>query len=107
MSGGFKAQSETVAAHGKMLVGQLSPSLQEAVSASRVSLGPNVMGELCQVWSWIFNDELDDAKALLAALPKAFESTGDELCATAETYQQVDEGNLTAMQGMDHSEEGR
>ena len=98
---GFQAQAETVSAHGKMLVGRLTPSLQEAVSASQVSLGPNVMGELCQHWSWIFNHELDQAKALLAALPKAFESTGDELCATAETYQHVEEGNRTAMQGMD------
>ncbi|SES04641.1 hypothetical protein [Lentzea albida] len=101
MSGGFRTQAETVAAHGKMLVGRLSPSLQEAVSASQVSLGPNVMGELCQRWSWIFNEELDDAKALLAALPKAFEATGDELCSTAETYQQVEEGNRAAMKGMD------
>ncbi|MFI6097788.1 hypothetical protein ACIA8G_19695 [Lentzea sp. NPDC051213] len=101
MSGGFQTSAETVAAHGKMLVGQLSPSLQEAVSASQVSLGPNVMGELCQVWSWIFNEELDDAKALLAALPKAFEATGDELCSTAETYQQAEDGNRTSMQGMD------
>ncbi|GAB2859309.1 hypothetical protein [Lentzea nigeriaca] len=101
MSGGFQTQAETVAAHGKMLVGRLSPSLQEAVSASQVSLGPNVMGELCQAWSWIFNDELDNAKNLLAALPKAFEATGDELCSTAETYGQVEEGNRGAMQGMD------
>ncbi|HEX8870149.1 MAG TPA: type VII secretion target [Lentzea sp.] len=101
MSGGFQVQSEAISAHGKQLVGQLAPSLQEAVSASQVSLGPNVMGELCQHWSWIFNEELDDAKALLAALPKAFESTGDELCSTAETYQQVEEGNRAAMQGMD------
>jgi hypothetical protein len=101
MSGSFQTQSETVAAHGKMLVGQLTPSLQEAMSASQVSLGPNVMGELCQRWSWIFNTELDEAKALLAALPKAFESTGDELCSTAETYQQAEEGNRAAMQGMD------
>ncbi|SDL36573.1 Excreted virulence factor EspC, type VII ESX diderm [Lentzea albidocapillata subsp. violacea] len=98
---GFAAQSEAIAAHGKQLVGQVSPSLQEAVSASQVSLGPNVMGELCQAWSWIFNDELDDAKALLAALPKAFEATGDELCSAAETYRQTEEGNRTAMQGVD------
>ncbi len=101
MTGGFQTQAETVAAHGKMLVGQLSPSLQEAVSASLVSLGANVMGELCQHWSWIFDEELDDAKALLAVLPKAFESTGDNLCSAAETYQQAEEGNRTAMQGMD------
>jgi hypothetical protein len=101
MTSGFQAQSETIAAHGKQIVGQLAPSLQEAVSASQVSLGPSVMGELCQAWSWIFNEELDEAKALLAALPKAFEATGDELCSTAETYQQVEEGNRTAMQGMD------
>ena len=98
---GFQTQADTVAAHGKMLTGQLSPSLQEAVSAAQVSLGPNVMGELCQHWSWIFNTELDDAEALLAALPKTFEATGDELCSTAETYQHVEEGNRTAMQGMD------
>ena len=98
---GFAAQSEAIAAHGKQLVGQLSPSLQEAVSASQVSLGPNVMGELCQHWSWIFNKELDDAKALLAALPKAFEATGDGLCSTAETYQRAEEDNRAAMKGMD------
>jgi hypothetical protein len=99
MSSGFTAQSEAIAAHGKQIVGQLSPSLQEAVSASQANLGPNVMGELCQAWSWIFNEELDEAKALLAALPGAFEATGDELCSTAETYQQAEAGNRSSMQG--------
>lgn len=100
MSGGFQTQAETVTAHGKMLVGRLSPSLQEAVSASQVSLGSNVMGELCQGWSWIFNDELDQAKSLLAALPTAVDTTGDELCSTTETYQQVEERNRAAVQRM-------
>lgn len=98
---GFAAQSEAIAAHGKQLVGRLSPSLQEVVSASQVSLGPTVMGELCQRWSWIFNDELDRAKLLLAELPKAFEATGDSLCSTAETYQQTDDGNHASFQGLD------
>ena len=101
MSSGFAAQSEAIAAHGKQIVGQLSPSLHEAASASQVNLGPSVMGELCQAWSWIFNEELDEAKALLAALPKAFESTGDELFSTADTYQHTEEVNSDAMQGMD------
>ncbi|ANZ35665.1 hypothetical protein BBK82_05800 [Lentzea guizhouensis] len=101
MTGAFRTQADAVAAHGKMLVGQLSPSLQEAASASQVSLGPNVMGELCQMWSFIFNDELDDAKALLASLPKAFEATGDSLCSTAETYRQADDGNRIALDGVD------
>lgn len=97
---GFAARSEAIAAHGKQIVGQLSPSLQQVASASQVSLGPAVMGELCQMWSFIFNDELDDAKALLAALPKAFEATGDELCSTAETYQQTEDGNRDSLRGM-------
>lgn len=97
---GFAAQSEAIAAHGKQIVGGLSPSLQEVASASQVSLGPTVMGELCQVWSFIFNDELDKAKLLLAELPKAFEATGDSLCSTAETYRQTDEGNRDALRGV-------
>lgn len=101
MTSGFNTRAETVAAHGKMLVGQLSPSLQEVVAASQVNLGPNVMGELCQVWSWIFNEELDDAKALLAALPTAFESTGENVRSTAETYQHTEEGNRAALEGTD------
>ncbi|SDP20990.1 hypothetical protein [Lentzea jiangxiensis] len=101
MTGGFQAQAEAIAAHGKNLVGQLSPSLQEAASASQVSLGPAVMGELCQRWSWIFNDELDKAKQLLAELPKAFEATGDSLCSTAETYQQTEDGNRASFRGTD------
>ncbi|WP_439663775.1 hypothetical protein ACSHWB_21440 [Lentzea sp. HUAS TT2] len=98
---GFAAQSEAVAAHGKQIVGGLSPSLREVASASQVSLGPTVMGELCQVWSFIFNDELDKAKLLLAELPKAFEATGDSLCSTAETYQQTEDGNRASMRGVD------
>ena len=97
---GFSAQSDAIAAHGKQIVGRLAPSLQEVASASQVSLGPNVMGELCQAWSWIFDDELDKAESLLAELPKAFEATGDELCSTAETYQQTEDGNRTSMRGM-------
>ncbi|MDX8146049.1 hypothetical protein SK854_28335 [Lentzea sp. BCCO 10_0061] len=97
---GFAAQSGAIAAHGKQIVGRLSPSLQEVASASQVSLGPNVMGELCQAWSWIFDDELDKAKLLLAELPKAFEATGDDLCSTAETYQQTEDGNRASLRGM-------
>ncbi|SMD19404.1 hypothetical protein [Lentzea albidocapillata] len=98
---GFAAQSEAIAAHGKQIVGRLSPSLQEVASASQVSLGPAVMGELCQAWSWIFNDELDKAKLLLAELPKAFEATGDGLCSTAETYQQTEDANRASLRGVD------
>ncbi|GLY48925.1 hypothetical protein [Lentzea sp. NBRC 102530] len=98
---GFAARSEAITAHGKQLVGRLAPSLQEVASASQVSLGPNVMGELCQVWSFIFNDELDKAKSLLAELPRAFEATGDSLCSTAETYQQSDDGNRASFRGLD------
>jgi hypothetical protein len=100
MSAGFSAQSETIAAHGKQLLNSVAPSLQEVVTASQISLGPNVMGEICQIYAGIFNDELDKAKELISKLPGAIEATGDQLGETAQLYQNTDTGNSASLEGL-------
>jgi hypothetical protein len=100
MSGGFAAQSETIAAHGKQLLNAVAPSLQEVVTASQISLGANVMGEICQIYACIFNDELDTAKELISKLPSAVESTGEQLGETARLYQSTDAGNAASLEGL-------
>jgi hypothetical protein len=100
MSSGFTAQSEAIAAHGKQLLNALAPSLHEVVAASQISLGPNVMGEICQVYAGIFNDELDKAKELISKLPGAVESTGDQLGQTAQLYQNTDTGTAASLEGL-------
>ncbi|MEU7481803.1 type VII secretion target [Lentzea sp. NPDC042327] len=100
MTGGFAARSDAIAAHGKQLVNAVAPSLQEVVTASQTSLGPNVMGELCQAYAFIFNDELDKAKQLVGLLPAVVEATGDQLGKTAELYQNTDTGNAGSLEGL-------
>lgn len=100
MSGGFAAQSDAIAAHGKQLLNSVAPSLQEVVTASQISLGPNVMGEICQIYALIFNDELDTAKELIGKLPGAIESAGDQLGKTAELYQSTDTSNAGSLEGL-------
>lgn len=100
MSSGFTAQSEAIAAHGKQLLNAVAPSLQEVVTASQISLGTNVMGEICQIYAGIFNEELDTAKRLVSLLPGAIEATGDELGATAQLYQNADAGNAGSLEGL-------
>lgn len=97
---GFQTSAEAVEAHGKLLSDQLAADLQEAVSASHTSLGPDVMGLICQVYSFVFNDELQQAQDLVAKLPAAVEATGGELLATAATYRDVDGGNATGFEGI-------
>lgn len=100
MSSGFAAQSDAIAAHGKQLLNAIAPSLQEVVTASQISLGANVMGEICQMYAFIFNDELDKAKELISKLPGAVESTGDQLGKTAELYQNTDTSNASSLEGL-------
>lgn len=97
---GFHTQADAIAAHGKQLANAVAPSLQEVVTASQISLGPNVMGEICQVYAFIFNDELDNAKHLVSLLPDVVEATGDELGKTADLYQNTDASTAGSMKGL-------
>jgi hypothetical protein len=97
---GFETHAEAVDAHGKFLSETLASDLQQAVDASHVSLGADVMGVICQVYSFVFNEELDQAKDLVSKLPGAMESTGGELRATAATYRDTDEGQGSAFGGL-------
>lgn len=96
---GFEARAEAIGNHGKFLSGQLGSELQQAVDASHVSLGADVMGVICQVYAGIFNDELDHAKELLAKLPEVMETTGEGLSANAETYRNAEEANRASFGG--------
>ncbi|MEV8442271.1 hypothetical protein AB0425_33265 [Actinosynnema sp. NPDC051121] len=97
---GFETRADAVEAHGKLLSDQLAADLQEAVSASHTKLGADVMGLICQVYTFVFDDELQQAQDLVAKLPSAVEATGVELKATAATYRDADGGNAAGFEGI-------
>lgn len=97
---GFGAHADSIEAHGKLLSNQLAADLQEAVDASHISLGADVMGLICQVYSFVFNDELQQAQDLVGKLPAAMEVTGGELQATSTTYRDIDGGNAAGLAGV-------
>jgi hypothetical protein len=55
---------------------------------------------ICQVYSFVFNDELQQAQDLVGKLPAALEATGGELQATAATYRDVDGATAAGFQGV-------
>jgi len=90
---GFQTDAETVRAHGRTLSTQLTDDLTEAVQAAEtVNLGAEAMGVICQMYTFVFNDELDHAKELLGKLPEAMESTGDRLQQSAAGYEETELG---------------
>lgn len=98
---GFKTTKTDLEAHAKLLDGTLSAEVQEAVDAAgQVKLGAETMGVICQVYSFIFNDELDTARDLLSKLPEALDATGAELRAAANLYDTTDQGERTNFDGM-------
>lgn len=101
MSGaGFEARADSIDAHGKELLNSLGPSLREVMNASQVSLGTDVMGLIGQMYTGIFNEELEVAKNLLAKLPEAADVAGEGLISTANEYRQAEAGNQAAFGGM-------
>jgi hypothetical protein len=97
---GFGTNADAVEAHGKLLSDRLASDLQQVVDASHVSLGADVMGLICQVYSFVFNEELQHAQDLVSKLPAAMETTGGELKATAATYRGVDGDNAAGLGGV-------
>ena len=97
---GFSTQTEAVQAHGKTLSSQIVSDLDEAVQAAQsVALGPEVMGIICQMYTFVFNDELDHAKEMVGQLPKAMESTGTRLQQAASMYDTNEQGTTNTFQG--------
>jgi hypothetical protein len=90
---GFGTDADAVEAHGKLLSDQFTGDLQQAVDASHVSLGADALGLICQVYSFVFDEELQAAKDLVNRLPNAVEATGAQLISTAATYRGVDGDN--------------
>ncbi|WP_309110917.1 type VII secretion target [Saccharothrix sp.] len=98
---GFKTSKADLEDHAKLLDGTLSSEVREAVDAAgQVKLGAETMGVICQVYSFIFNDELDTARDLLAKLPEALDATGAELRASANLYDTTDQGERRTFDGM-------
>jgi len=97
---GFGTDADTVEAHGKVLSDQFAGDLQQAVDASHVSLGADALGLICQVYSFVFDEELREAKNLVGTLPGVMEATGGELIATAATYRGVDGDNAAGLSGV-------
>jgi hypothetical protein len=97
---GFTTQTEAVQAHGKALSTQITDSLDEAVQAAQsTTLGPEVMGIICQMYTFVFRDEMDDAKEMLGQLPKAMDSTGTRLQQAASMYDGTEQGTKSTFEG--------
>jgi hypothetical protein len=94
---GFDADADAVEAHGKVLSDQLTGDLRQAVDASHISLGADVLGLICQVYSFVFDEELQEAQNLVGKLPDAMEATGSQLISTASTYRSTDGDNATGL----------
>ncbi|QGK69196.1 hypothetical protein GIY23_06315 [Allosaccharopolyspora coralli] len=92
MMSGLQTNTEAMNAHGKQLTGDIASGLQQAHDASTsVQLGPEVMGVLCQAWSFIFTDELDSTKQMLGQLPKAMEESGHKVLDAAKDIRDRDD----------------
>jgi hypothetical protein len=97
---GFSTQTAAVAAHGKTVSSQIVDDLDEAVQAAQsVTLGPEVMGIICQMYTFVFQGEMDDANEMLGALPKAMESTGTRLQQAASMYDGNEQGTKNTFEG--------
>jgi hypothetical protein len=97
---GFTTQTEAVQAHGKTVSSQIVGDLDEAVQAAQsVALGPEVMGIICQMYTFVFNDELDHAKDMVSKLPEAMESTGKRLQQAASLYDGNEQGTKNTFEG--------
>ena len=98
---GTQADTQAMADHGKHLTGEIASGLQKAHDAStQVKLGDDVMGELCQMYSFIFNDEVAAAEEMLRALPKAMDASGNRVMDTAKDIQERDDRNKENFEGL-------
>ncbi|GAA3850326.1 hypothetical protein GCM10022243_15230 [Saccharothrix violaceirubra] len=98
---GFGTSADNLDEHADYIEDVLAPDVREAVEAAgRVKLGDDSMGLLCQVYSFVFDEELDTARDLLRKLPDALDATAGDLHATATGYRTVDSGESTNLDGM-------
>lgn len=98
---GLGTTPEDLEAHAKLLDGTLAPDLQEAVDAAgQVKLGAESMGVICQVYSFIFDDELETAKDMLTKLPQVMEAASEQLRGSAGDYRNTDQGERNTFDGM-------
>lgn len=79
--------------HAAFVGGPIHDGLVQVVDASKVSIGADVMGVLCQAWSFIFQEEHEQAKAAVAKLPDLLMMDADCLKTIAEAYESTEDLN--------------
>lgn len=98
---GTQTNTDAMNAHGKHLTGEITSGLQKAHDASTsVTLGPEVMGLLCQAWTFIFDDELKTAQDLMAQLPKAMEQSGNKVLDASRDFRDRDDAAGESFKGI-------
>lgn len=98
---GTRTNTDAMDAHGKQVSGEIAAALQQAHTAStEVKLGSDVMGELCQVWAEIFDDEVAAAGEMLKQLPKAMEASGERVLDASREFRETDERNQQDIGGV-------
>ena len=99
---GTETDTDAMAKHGKHLTGEITSALGKAhATSTEVKLGADVMGELCQAWSFIFDDEVAAAQEMLQQLPKAMDASGGRVLDAAKEFRERDDRNRENFEGLD------
>ncbi len=97
---GYATQIEALHEHAGYVRGEIRPAVDAALDGSRsVSLGPDVLGHICQVYAVFFDQALVDAQDALGRLPELPEGVATGLDESAKTYTAVEDRNRAAFGG--------
>lgn len=91
---GFTTDTHQIRQHADYLGGELHDGLSQVVEASQVSIGVESLGVLCQAWSFIFSEEHEEAKRLVAKLPELMTMDAECLRQVAQVYEETEDINL-------------
>ncbi len=97
---GYATQIEALHKHGGYVRDEIGPAVEAVLDASRsVSLGPDVLGYICQVYAVFFEQALVDAQDALGRLPELPEGVATGLDESGKTYAAVEDLNRAAFGG--------
>jgi hypothetical protein len=98
---GTQTNTDAMTGHGKQLTGEITSALAQAHQASTQNkLDDNVLGELGQVWAFIFNEEVAAAERMLRQLPKSMEANGHKVLDAANEFRNRDDAASSGFQGI-------
>lgn len=97
---GYATQVEALHEHAGYVRGEVGAAVDAAREASRsVTLGPDVLGYICQVYAVFFEQALVDAQDALGRLPELPDGVATGLDESAKTYTAVEDLNRAAFGG--------